>query len=137
METASQVDVARRARSAHGAESRLIAGWCTQPETKFTGEKAPAPTTTDEILTAHDCGVKTVKDSLTGIGDAGLPAMWTAKAGGATLMAMPNQALVRALVLNHRNHHRGQLTVYLRLLDVPVPSVYGPSADENPFAART
>ena len=45
-------------------------------------------------------------------------------------------ALVRAIVMNHWIHHRGQLSVYLRLLDVPVPSIYGPSADENPFAAR-
>ncbi len=63
--------------------------------------------------------------------------MWTAKAGGETLMTMPKQALVRALVLNHWIHHRGQLSVYLRLIDVSVPSIYGPSADENPFAART
>ncbi len=115
----------------------VIAGWCTQAETNFTGEKPPTPATTDEILNAHDCGVKTVRDSLTGIGDAGLSAMWTAKAGGATLMAMPKQAVVRALVLNHWIHHRGQLSVYLRLIDVSVPSIYGPSADENPFAART
>ena len=46
-------------------------------------------------------------------------------------------ALVRSIALNHWYHHRGQLSVYLRLLDIPVPSIYGPSADENPFAART
>jgi uncharacterized damage-inducible protein DinB len=63
--------------------------------------------------------------------------MWTAKAGGTTLMTMPKAALVRGIVMNHWIHHRGQLSVYLRLLDVPVPSIYGPSADENPFAART
>ena len=63
--------------------------------------------------------------------------MWTAKAGGNTVMSMPKAALVRGIVMNHWIHHRGQLSVYLRLLDVPVPSIYGPSADENPFAART
>jgi uncharacterized damage-inducible protein DinB len=52
-------------------------------------------------------------------------------------MSLPKQALVRSLVLNHWIHHRGQLSVYLRLIDVPLPSIYGPSADENPFAART
>jgi uncharacterized damage-inducible protein DinB len=52
-------------------------------------------------------------------------------------MTMPKAALVRSIVMNHWIHHRGQLSVYLRLLDVPVPSIYGPSADENPFAART
>ena len=49
---------------------------------------------------------------------------------------MPKAALIRSIALNHWYHHRGQLSVYLRLLDVPVPSIYGPSADENPFAAR-
>ena len=49
-------------------------------------------------------------------------------------MAMPRAAFARAIMLNHWYHHRGQLLVYLRLLDLPVPSVYGPSADENPFA---
>jgi len=51
---------------------------------------------------------------------------------GNTLMTMPKASLVRAIVMNHWIHHRGQLSVYLRLLDVPVPSIYGPSADENP-----
>ena len=54
--------------------------------------------------------------------------------GGRELMAMPRVAFVRAVMLNHWYHHRGQLLVYLRLLDVPLPSVYGPTADENPFA---
>ncbi len=119
------------------ASPAVICGWAVEGETQFTGEKTPAPSSTTEILAAHDKGVKTVKDSLGQIGDEGMSAMWTAKAGGATLMAMPKAALVRAIVLNHWIHHRGQLSVYLRLLDVPVPSIYGPSADENPFAART
>ena len=55
--------------------------------------------------------------------------------GGREVMAMPRVAFARAIMLNHWYHHRGQLLVYLRLLDVPVPSVYGPTADENPFAA--
>ena len=49
----------------------------------------------------------------------------------------PSGSLLRSIALNHIYHHRGQLSVYLRLLNVPVPSIYGPSADENPFAART
>jgi uncharacterized damage-inducible protein DinB len=52
---------------------------------------------------------------------------------GATPPPAPRGAMVRSLMLNHWYHHRGQLTVYLRLLGVPLPSVYGPSADENPF----
>jgi uncharacterized damage-inducible protein DinB len=52
---------------------------------------------------------------------------------GNELFAMPRAALLRTLMLNHRYHHRGQLSVYLRLLDVPMPVVYGRTADENPF----
>jgi uncharacterized damage-inducible protein DinB len=119
------------------ASPAVVSGWCTQAETNFTGEKPPLPATTEEILSAHDCGVQTVRDALTQVGDAGMHTIWTAKAGDATLMQMPKQALVRTIVLNHWIHHRGQLSVYLRLIDVPVPPIYGPSADENPFAART
>jgi uncharacterized damage-inducible protein DinB len=114
-----------------------IIGWCTQDETDFKGEPTPKPSSTAEILAAHDESVKKVKETVPRIGDQGMQAMWTAKAGGQTLMTMPKSALTRAIVMNHWVHHRGQLSVYLRLLDVPVPSIYGPSADENPFAART
>jgi uncharacterized damage-inducible protein DinB len=58
---------------------------------------------------------------------------WTLERDGKTVMALPRIGMVRSIMLNHWYHHRGQLLVYLRLLDVPVPSVYGPSADENPF----
>ena len=61
-------------------------------------------------------------------------ATWRLVAGGRELMAMPRAAVLRAIMLNHWYHHRGQLVVYLRQLNVPIPSVYGPSADENPFA---
>ena len=119
------------------AAPSVISGWCCEDETKFTGEKTPMPSSTAEILAAHDAGVHTVKVRLTKIGDEGMKQMWKGTAGGATLMTMPKGVLTRALVMNHWIHHRGQLSVYLRLLDVPVPSIYGPSADENPFAART
>jgi uncharacterized damage-inducible protein DinB len=58
---------------------------------------------------------------------------WALTRGGAPLATLPTAAARRTFMLNHWYHHRGQLTVYLRLLDVPLPSVYGPSADENPF----
>jgi uncharacterized damage-inducible protein DinB len=119
------------------ASPGVISGWCCEDVTEFTGEKAPTPSSTADILTAHDKGVQTVKDRLSQLGDEGLKATWTGKAGGNTLMAMPKAVLVRSIVMNHWIHHRGQLSVYLRLLDVAVPSIYGPSADENPFAART
>jgi uncharacterized damage-inducible protein DinB len=53
--------------------------------------------------------------------------------GDKVLMAYPRMAMIRVIMLNHWYHHRGQMSVYLRLLGVPVPSIYGPSADENPF----
>jgi len=119
------------------ASPGVIIGWCAEDETQFKGEPSPQPTSTAEILAAHDASVKKVKETLPRIGDEGMQKMWTGKAGGQTLMTMPKAALARAIVMNHWVHHRGQLSVYLRLLDVPVPSIYGPSADENPFAART
>ena len=66
--------------------------------------------------------------------DAKMAEMWRMTVGGREIMAMPRAALARTVMLNHWYHHRGQLLVYLRLHDVPVPSVYGPTADENPFA---
>ncbi len=118
------------------ASPGVICGWAAQDVTQFTGEPLPKPKSTEEILAAHDHSIKTSKDLLGQIGDAGLDKMWSAKAGDNTLMSMSKASLVRAIVMNHWIHHRGQLSVYLRLLDVPLPSIYGPSADENPFAAR-
>jgi uncharacterized damage-inducible protein DinB len=91
------------------------------------------PQSRDEILAAMDSGIRTAQEYLAGLTDSTAAATWRAKAQGRELMAMPRIAMLRALLLNHWYHHRGQLSVYLRLLDVPVPSIYGPSADENPF----
>jgi uncharacterized damage-inducible protein DinB len=66
--------------------------------------------------------------------DARLTAPWTLTRNGETIMSIPRIGFVRSVLLNHLYHHRGQLSVYLRMLEVPVPSIYGPSADENPFA---
>ena len=60
-------------------------------------------------------------------------ATWTLMGGDRQIMAIPRIAFLRSIMLNHWYHHRGQLSVYLRELGVPVPSIYGPSADENPF----
>jgi len=66
--------------------------------------------------------------------DGTILATWRMMRGDQELLAIPRIAMLRAIMLNHWYHHRGQLSVYLRELDVPVPSIYGPSADENPFA---
>jgi uncharacterized damage-inducible protein DinB len=114
-----------------------IASWALDDTLTLTGAPSqPQAESTDQVLKAHDASMAKAKDVLGTLEDAGLQRGWQATAGGTTLFAMPKAALFRSIVLNHWYHHRGQLSVYLRLLDVPVPSIYGPSADENPFAAR-
>lgn len=93
----------------------------------------PMPDSTAELLSILDASVAAGVERLAALSDADLVATWRVMANGAELMAMPRHAFLRSVLLNHWYHHRGQLTVYLRLLDVPVPSVYGPSSDENPF----
>jgi hypothetical protein len=58
---------------------------------------------------------------------------WSLLNGGQTIFTFPKVGVLRGFVMNHMIHHRGQFTVYLRLNDIPVPPLYGPSADENPF----
>lgn len=91
-------------------------------------------TSVDEVLTTLDQSVAFATQRLATWGDAGLQEMWRLTREGATLFEVPRAAMVRELMLSHWFHHRGQLTVYLRMLDVPLPSVYGPTADENPLA---
>jgi uncharacterized damage-inducible protein DinB len=96
---------------------------------------APLPegTPVAEMLAALDRGVPYAVAKLEEWGDAGLAEQWRMSRDGRTIMAMPRLAMVRSVMLNHWYHHRGQLTVYLRILEVPLPSVYGPSADEKVF----
>jgi len=114
----------------------VICGWALDDVTEFGGGAPPDPTTTEEIVAAHDKSVSRVKEILSAMSDGDVSKEWGAmpKGGGDVFFKMPKVALLRTLGLNHTYHHRGQLSVYLRLLDVPVPSIYGPSADENPFA---
>jgi uncharacterized damage-inducible protein DinB len=115
-----------------------ICGWACEEESNLgSGAKPPVASSTADLLAAHDKSVASVKETMGQLGDAGMSKGWKGTAGGQTLFEMPKGALIRSIALNHWYHHRGQLSVYLRLLDVPVPSIYGPSADENPFAART
>jgi uncharacterized damage-inducible protein DinB len=72
--------------------------------------------------------------ALKSMDDARLVSMWSVTKNGKPIMEMPRIAFLRSILMNHAYHHRGQLSVYLRMLEVPVPSIYGPSADENPFA---
>lgn len=92
------------------------------------------PTSVREIRDAFEGAMAGAKTTLATWGANDLAKTWRVQKGAQELMAMPKAAALRTLVLNHHVHHRGQLTVYLRLLDVALPSVYGPSADDNPFA---
>jgi uncharacterized damage-inducible protein DinB len=94
----------------------------------------PALESTAAIVAAFDESIAQAKADLAATDDAAMMKDWSFKMGGKPIMTVPRIGVYRSILLNHLYHHRGQLTVYLRLLDVPVPSIYGPSADENPFA---
>jgi uncharacterized damage-inducible protein DinB len=94
----------------------------------------PQPSSHKEILDAFLESTATAKESLKKLNDSQLMATWTLTKDGKVLISAPRIGFIRSILMNHIYHHRGQLSVYLRLLDVPVPSIYGPSADENPFA---
>jgi uncharacterized damage-inducible protein DinB len=95
----------------------------------------PEAVSAAELVPSLKESVAKAKRALGGFDDARMGALWRMQSGGRDIMAMPRVAFVRAIMLNHWYHHRGQLLVYLRLLNQPVPSVYGPTADENPFMA--
>ncbi len=90
-----------------------------------------------EIVQAFERGMETARQVLGRMDDQTLMGTWTLQDEDRVVFSLPRAALLRSILLNHSYHHRGQLTVYLRLLDVPLPSTYGPSADENPFAQAT
>jgi uncharacterized damage-inducible protein DinB len=92
------------------------------------------PKSRQEVLDTFSKSLESAKETLKKMDDARLTSTWSLTRSGTTLMAVPRIAFVRSILMNHIYHHRGQLSVYLRMLEVPVPSIYGPSADENPFA---
>jgi len=88
-------------------------------------------TSRSQVIEMFDKNVAAAKAALAGTSDEHLMKPWSLKMGGKTVLTMPRIAVVRNFVLNHNVHHRAQLGVYLRLNDIPVPSVYGPTADEG------
>ncbi len=95
----------------------------------------PAVSSAAELLPLLESSLTQAKAALNQWDDAKMMATWTLSTKeGKVVMAAPRIGVVRMIMLNHWYHHRGQLSVYLRALDVPLPSIYGPSADENPFA---
>ena len=115
-----------------GAVAELVAAGSTAQVPEFTD---PSPKSAGELIPALDEGIAEAKKLLSGMDDATLMSTWRLMRGDREVFALPRVAMLRSIMLNHWYHHRGQLTVYLRELDVPIPSVYGPSADENPFGS--
>lgn len=113
--------------------------WCTTTvqttvldlDTLGENTKAKAPASTAAMLEAFDKSVAEARSALAGCGDSEMLSPWTLKAGGQEIFTLPKIAAIRSFVMNHLIHHRGQLTVYLRLKDVPLPPIYGPTADEQ------
>jgi len=86
--------------------------------------------TTDTLLSLFDKNVREARAALSAASDADLAVSWSLKHGERVLFSAPRAVVVRQTI-SHLVHHRGQLTVYLRLQDVPIPSIYGPTADEG------
>jgi uncharacterized damage-inducible protein DinB len=107
-------------RIAHGEDMNLAGG------AGYTFEK------TETLLAIFDKHVSEAREALLGFKDSDYPLPWSLKMGDQTIFTDERGMVIRQTI-NHLCHHRGQLTVYLRLLDVPVPSVYGPTADEKMF----
>jgi uncharacterized damage-inducible protein DinB len=92
--------------------------------------KTPEFKTRQEILDFFDKNVAEAREAISRVKDEDLGVNWSLKQAGQTLFALPRAAVIRTFVLNHIIHHRAILTVYLRLNDIPVPGLYGPSGDE-------
>jgi uncharacterized damage-inducible protein DinB len=92
--------------------------------------QSPKLTKTSEIVALFDENVVKARKAIEGVKDEAMGEMWSLKGGEQTIFTMPRAAVVRAFVLSHMIHHRAILTVYLRLNDVPVPGMYGPSGDD-------
>lgn len=93
--------------------------------------ETPKITSTEQLVASFDKSVREARSALAAADDDKMMAPWTLMAGGQAIMTMPRAAVIRTFVMNHIIHHRAQLTVYMRLNDIPVPGLYGPTADEK------
>jgi uncharacterized damage-inducible protein DinB len=115
-----------------------LAGWVvpTIHQDKLTLDPNYKPnvvTSREATLKQFDETVKTSRAALAGASDEALMKPWSLEAGGKTVLTLPKVAVLRSFVMNHMIHHRGQLAAFYRIAGVPVPSIYGPSKDEQPF----
>lgn len=108
-------------------------GWITnavlETELDLAGFPGYSYEETENLLQSFDRHVSEARKAIASAKDAEFAVNWSLKHGGRVIFSMPRGPVVRSTI-NHLIHHRGQLTVYLRLIDVPVPSIYGPTADE-------
>ena len=104
------------------SESLDLAGPFDRPKT---------PESTAELLSFFEKNRDAAREAIAKASDADLMQPWTLRSGSHTIFTMPKVAVLRSFVMNHMIHHRAQLTVYLRMNNVPVPGLYGPSADES------
>jgi uncharacterized damage-inducible protein DinB len=95
--------------------------------------QAAQPASSAEIMEKFSTAQAAARERFAALTDDQALTQWTLTKGDTEIFSMPKVALARMLMMNHLYHHRGQLSVYLRLLDVPVPVTYGRTADENPF----
>ena len=123
--------LAMHVASVPGGVAEFVASQSPVQAPDFTD---PNLQTASELVPILDESIAKAKRLLGGMEDAELLATWRLVQGERELFAGPRMKMLRSIMLNHWYHHRGQLTAYLRALDVPLPSIYGPSADENPFA---
>ncbi|HTS70405.1 MAG TPA: DinB family protein [Terriglobia bacterium] len=93
--------------------------------------KPPVVNSRQDLLEIFDRDLAKAREKLKGASDAQLMEKWSLLAGGKTIFSLPRVAVFRSMIMNHMIHHRAQLGVYLRLNDLPVPALYGPSADEQ------
>lgn len=112
----------------------VMPGWITttveKSELDLAGSGGYTFEKTETLLQIFDKNVRDARLVLSAAGDSDMMKPWSLKHGDRVAFTLPRVAVVRQTI-NHLVHHRGQLTVYLRLLDVPVPSIYGPTADEG------
>ncbi len=113
-----------------GISQLMLAGGLDLSEADFTPAQ---PESTDQIMTALEESVAAATKALDELGDEHAMESWTLTNGDTEIFTVPKIGLARSLMMNHWYHHRGQMSVYLRLLDIPVPACYGKSADENQF----
>jgi len=110
-----------------------LAGMLQSASADVAAPREAIPQTVDAIVAAFDHGLAKAKSDLANLSDDDLHSTWSMLAGGKPVFTMPKIAVVRTIILNHVYHHRGQLSTYLRMLDVALPSIYGPTADERGF----